>query len=154
MGGAIHVHAEISGLISGAYGFQIHEYGVWSKHGLSSGGHFNPTMSQHGGVDRKKRHVGDFGNITANSNGNAKVDMDNTQLSFPGRNSILGPDVVVHEKADDLKTPPAGNAEARLAVVGGRCRQALSRSSGGGEGSRRPRIIRSGALANRGLRVS
>ena len=80
--------------------------------------------------------------------------MDNTQLSFHGRNSILGRGVVVHEKADDLKTPPAGNAGARLACWGGRCRQALTRSSGGGEGTTRPRIIRSGALVNRGLRVS
>jgi superoxide dismutase, Cu-Zn family len=114
--GGIHIHAEISGLTPGEHGFHIHEYGVWSKDGMSSGGHFNPTMSQHGGNASKKRHVGDLGNITANSSGNATVDLDDSVLSFHGAHSILGRGVVVHEKADDLKTPPAGNAGARLAV--------------------------------------
>jgi superoxide dismutase, Cu-Zn family len=112
----IHVHAEISGLSPGEHGFHIHEYGVWSKDGMSSGGHFNPTMAPHGGIDSKKRHVGDLGNITANSNGNATLDVDDSLLSFHGAHSIIGRGVVVHEKADDLKTPPSGNAGARLAV--------------------------------------
>ncbi len=72
-GGAIHVHAEISGLTPGEHGFHLHEHGVWSKDAISSGGHFNPTMSQHGGIDRMKRHVGDLGNITANSNGTPQL---------------------------------------------------------------------------------
>ncbi len=112
----VHVHAEITGLTPGEHGFHVHEYGVWSENGMSSGGHFNPTMAPHAGPDAKKRHVGDLGNITANSNGNATVDMDDSHLSFHGANSILGRGVVVHEKADDLKGQPAGNAGARLAV--------------------------------------
>ena len=112
----IHVHAEISGLTPGEHGFHIHEYGVWSEDGMSSGGHFNPTMAQHAGIDSKKRHVGDLGNITANSNGHATLDVDDAHLSFHGASSILGRGVVVHEKADDLKSQPAGAAGARLAV--------------------------------------
>ena len=112
----IHVHAEISGLTPGDHGFHVHEYGVWSENGMSSGGHFNPTMAQHAGRDSKKRHVGDLGNITANSNGNAELDVDDSHLSFHGASSILRRGVVVHEKADDLKSPPAGNAGGRLAV--------------------------------------
>jgi superoxide dismutase, Cu-Zn family len=112
----IHVHAEISGLTPGEHGFHIHEYGVWSEDGMSSGGHFNPTMAPHAGIESKKRHVGDLGNITANSNGNATLDVDDSHLSFHGASSILGRGVVVHEKVDDLKTQPSGNAGARLAV--------------------------------------
>jgi superoxide dismutase, Cu-Zn family len=112
----IHVHAEISGLTPGEHGFHVHEYGVWSENGMSAGGHFNPTMAQHAGIDSKKRHVGDLGNITANSNGNATLDVADSHLSLHGTNSILGRGVVVHEKADDLKSQPAGNAGARLAV--------------------------------------
>jgi Cu-Zn family superoxide dismutase len=37
-------------------------------------------------------------------------------MSFHGTTSILGRGVVVHEKADDLKTQPSGNAGGRLAV--------------------------------------
>jgi Cu-Zn family superoxide dismutase len=112
----IHVHAEFSGLTPGDHGFHVHEYGVWSENGMSSGGHFNPTMAPHAGPDAKKRHVGDLGNITANANGHATLDMDDSMLSFHGAHSILGRGVVVHEKADDLKTAPAGNAGGRLAV--------------------------------------
>jgi Cu-Zn family superoxide dismutase len=112
----LHVHAEISGLTPGEHGFHVHEYGVWSEDGMSSGGHFNPTGAPHAGPESKKRHVGDMGNITANSNGNATIDMDDSHMSLHGANSILGRGVVVHAKADDLKTPPAGNAGARLAV--------------------------------------
>jgi superoxide dismutase, Cu-Zn family len=112
----IHVHAEMSGLTPGEHGFHVHEYGVWSENGMSSGGHFNPTMAPHAGPEAKKRHVGDLGNITANSNGNATLDMDDSMLSFHGAHSILGRGVVVHEKADDLKSAPSGNAGGRLAV--------------------------------------
>jgi Cu-Zn family superoxide dismutase len=112
----IHVSADISGLTPGEHGFHVHEYGVWSENGMSSGGHFNPTMAPHAGPHDKKRHVGDLGNITANSSGHATLELDDSHLSFHGARSILGRGVVVHEKADDLKSAPAGNAGGRLAV--------------------------------------
>ena len=112
----IHVTGEITGLTPGEHGFHVHEYGVWSENGMSSGGHFNPTNAPHAGPDAKKRHVGDMGNITANANGNAAIDIEDSHMSFHGTHSILGRGVVVHEKADDLKSAPAGNAGGRLAV--------------------------------------
>ncbi len=115
-GRTIHVHAEISGLTPGDHGFHVHEFGVWSEDGMASGGHFNPTKSPHAAPDVKKRHVGDLGNVTANSNGNVTLDLDDQHLSFHGANSIIGRGLVVHEKADDLKTQPTGNAGGRLAV--------------------------------------
>jgi Cu-Zn family superoxide dismutase len=115
-GSTIHVHAEISSLTPGEHGFHIHEYGVWSEDGMASGGHFNPTQSPHAGPDSKKRHVGDLGNVTANANGNVTLDLDDMHLSFHGANSIIGRGLVVHEKVDDLKTQPTGNAGGRLAV--------------------------------------
>jgi Cu-Zn family superoxide dismutase len=114
--GTMHVHAEISGLTPGDHGFHIHEFGVWSEDGMASGGHYNPTMQKHAGIDTPKRHVGDLGNITANANGNATLDLDDPSLEFHGPTSILGRGVVVHEKADDLKSQPAGAAGDRWAV--------------------------------------
>jgi superoxide dismutase, Cu-Zn family len=115
-GRAIHVHAEISGLSPGDHGFHIHEFGVWSDDGMASGGHFNPTKAPHAGQDSPKRHIGDLGNITANASGNVTLDLDDRHLTFDGPHSILGRGLVVHEKADDLKTQPTGNAGGRLAV--------------------------------------
>ena len=112
----LHVHAEISGLTPGEHGFHVHEYGVWSEDGMSSGGHSTPRG--HHTLDLKARNVMSaiWGTSRPNSNGNATVDMDDSHMSLHGANSILGRGVVVHAKADDLKTPPAGNAGARLAV--------------------------------------
>jgi Cu-Zn family superoxide dismutase len=115
-GSAIHVHAEISGLTPGDHGFHIHEFGVWSEDGMASGGHFNPTMSPHAAPASPRRHVGDLGNVTANSSGNVTYDLDDPHLSFHGPHSIIGRGLVIHEKADDLKTQPTGNAGGRLAV--------------------------------------
>ena len=115
-GRAIHVHAEISGLSPGEHGFHIHEFGVWSEDGMASGGHFNPSKSPHAAPDNAKRHVGDLGNVTANASGNVTYDFDDYHLSFHGPHSIIGRGLVIHEKADDLKTQPTGNAGGRLAV--------------------------------------
>ena len=115
-GRMMHVHAEISGLTPGEHGFHIHEYGVWSEDGMASGGHYNPTMAPHAGHDSPKRHVGDLGNVMANANGNVSLDLEDPHLVFHGPTSIIGRGLVVHEKADDLRSQPAGNAGARLAV--------------------------------------
>lgn len=116
-GRTIHVHAEISGLSPGEHGFHIHEFGVWSEDGLAAGPHFNPTNEPHAGPDNTKRHVGDLGNVTANASGHAIYDLNDQHLSFHGPHSILGRGLVVHEKADDLKTQqPPGNAGGRIAV--------------------------------------
>jgi len=114
--GTMHVHADIYGLAPGDHGFHIHEFGVWSEDGLAAGGHYNPTHEMHAGIDTPKRHIGDLGNITANENGNATVDLDDPSLSFHGPTSIIGRGLVVHEKADDFKTQPTGNAGGRVAV--------------------------------------
>jgi superoxide dismutase, Cu-Zn family len=114
--GTMHVHADIYGLAPGDHGFHIHEFGVWSEDGLAAGGHYNPTHEMHAGIDTPKRHIGDLGNITANANGKATLDLDDPSLSFYGPTSIIGRGVVVHEKADDFKTQPTGNAGGRVAV--------------------------------------
>ena len=113
----VHVHAEISGLTPGDHGFHIHEFGVWSEDGMAAGSHYDPTATKHhAGINVPKRHIGDLGNITANANGKATLDLDVAGLHFHGPTSIIGRGLVVHEKPDDLVSQPAGNAGARLAV--------------------------------------
>ncbi len=114
--GKVKVHAELTGLTPGKHGFHIHEYGAWSEDGMASGGHYNPTDEPHAGHDAEKRHVGDFGNITADEKGHAVLELEDARLKFHGPTSIIGRGVVVHAKADDLKTQPSGDAGGRLAV--------------------------------------
>ncbi|MHA3772151.1 superoxide dismutase family protein [Verrucomicrobiota bacterium sgz303538] len=113
----VRVQGEISGLTPGKHGFHVHEFGdITSADGKSAGGHFNPASSQHGAPDAEKRHAGDFGNVEADQSGTAKVNFVDKLISFDGATSVLGRGLVVHAKADDLKTQPTGDAGDRVAV--------------------------------------
>jgi len=111
----VHVIADVSGLTPGKHGFHIHEFGDCSADdGMSAGGHFNPLGMPHSMPSSDKRHVGDLGNIEADKDGNAHLDFVDGMMKFMGENSIVGRSVVVHEKEDDFKTQPTGNAGARI----------------------------------------
>ncbi|MFO0965952.1 MAG: superoxide dismutase family protein [Gemmataceae bacterium] len=119
--GYIEITGEITGLTPGLHGFHIHEFGdCHSPEGLSAGGHFNPDGDKHGGPEDKMRHVGDLGNIEANKSGKAVINMKDKLVQLHGPHSIIGRSVIVHAKADDLKTQPTGDAGGRVAcgVVG------------------------------------
>ena len=62
-----------------------------------------------------KHHNGDFGNITIGADGKGHLEMTSDMLTVkPGPNSVVGKSVVFHEKADDLKSQPSGDAGGRL----------------------------------------
>jgi Cu-Zn family superoxide dismutase len=112
----VRVQGTITGLPAGPHGFHIHEIGDCSAADFASaGGHFNPTQEPHGAPDAPHRHEGDLGNIQAGTDGTARVDYTDRRLDFAGTDSVLGRGVIVHEKADDLKTQPTGDAGGRLA---------------------------------------
>src|SRR5213596_424193 len=118
----VQVHAELTGLTPGKHGFHVHEFGDCSAADASSAGaHFNPTNQPHAAPDATARHVGDMGNIEAETSGAAKLDYLDHHMSLANDDrSILGRSVVVHAKADDLKSQPAGDSGARVAcgVIG------------------------------------
>jgi len=117
-GDGMHVSGKIEGLTPGKHGFHIHDFGdITSADGKAAGGHFNPTGAPHAGMDTEMRHVGDMGNVEADADGVANVDVTNAGLSFEGKTSILGRGLVVHAGTDDLKTQPSGDAGARAAVA-------------------------------------
>ena len=117
VGNHVHVSGKISGLTPGKHGFHVHQYGDLSdgEKGESAGGHFNPHKMPHGAPDAQSRHVGDLGNVEANSEGVAVVDQDDTLIKLMGGDSIIGRSVVVHEKPDTFGQP-TGNAGGRVAV--------------------------------------
>ena len=120
-GDEIKVVADLTGLTPGKHGFHIHEFGDCSSpDGKAAGGHFNPGKSPHAGHDATPRHVGDLGNIEADSSGKAHLELTDKMMTMSGENSIIGRGLIVHEKADDLKTQPTGDAGGRVAcgVIG------------------------------------
>ena len=115
--GKVKVAYDIQGLTPGKHGFHIHEKGDLSAADFSSAGpHFNPTKETHAGAHAEKRHAGDLGNIEANASGNAKgsVTVSGLSIGTGAADDIIGRSVVVHEKADDLKSDPSGNSGGRV----------------------------------------
>jgi superoxide dismutase, Cu-Zn family len=117
MGNHVHVSGTVSGLTPGKHGFHVHQFGdlTDTAKGESAGGHFNPHKMAHGAPDARTRHVGDLGNIDANSEGVATIDQNDPMIKLTGGDSIIGRSVVVHEKADTFGQP-TGNAGGRVAV--------------------------------------
>jgi superoxide dismutase, Cu-Zn family len=119
-GDAVQVVADITGLTPGKHAFHIHEFGDCSApDAASAGSHFNPTKKPHGAPDATEHHVGDMGNLEADSSGKAHLELKSNMLKFSGETSILGRGVIVHEKVDDW-SQPVGNAGGRVAcgVIG------------------------------------
>ena len=112
--GYVLVAGEVTGLTPGKHGFHIHMFGdLRAPDGMSAGGHYNPKGHPHGGPEAKEHHEGDLGNIEANEAGVAKVNVKAEGLDV---SKVLGRSIVVHAKADDLKSQPAGDAGPRIAV--------------------------------------
>jgi len=98
-GDAVRVTGKVEGLTPGKHGFHIHELGDTTNGCASTGGHFNPTKSNHGGPDSQVRHAGDLGNIVAGADGVANVDI--VDKSFKVQD-IIGRAVVTHAAEDDF----------------------------------------------------
>jgi superoxide dismutase, Cu-Zn family len=110
------VTAEISGLTPGNHGFHVHEWGdASSADGMSAGGHFNPHGHQHGRPEATERHAGDFGNLTADAQGNAKYSRVDKAMTLEGPASVIGRSIIIHANADDF-SQPTGNAGGRIAI--------------------------------------
>ena len=124
--GPVKLTGEITGLTAGEHGFHVHEFGDNTNGCTSAGGHFNPFGKTHGGPADEERHVGDLGNVTADDNGSAKIDISDKLITLMGPNSIIGRTMVIHEGVDDLgrggheQSKTTGNAGGRLAcgVIG------------------------------------
>jgi len=125
-GGPVKVTGQITGLKPGEHGFHVHEFGDGTNGCTSAGAHFNPHNKTHGGPKDDMRHVGDLGNVTAGSDGVAKVEITDAIISLSGDHNIVGRSLVIHADVDDLGkgghelSPTTGNAGARLAcgVIG------------------------------------
>jgi len=111
----VEIVAELTGLQPGEHGFHVHEFGDCSMaDGKCAGGHFNPTGAPHGAPDSEKRHVGDLGNIKADGDGKATYKRMDQMISLNGSHSVIGRSVIIHAKADDMKTQPSGDAGDRI----------------------------------------
>ena len=85
-----------------------------------AGPHFNPEARKHGLMNPAGPHAGDLPNFVVSAKGTVRttVEAPRMTLAEAGANSVYangGTALVIHEKADDMKTDPAGNAGPRIA---------------------------------------
>jgi superoxide dismutase, Cu-Zn family len=87
----------------------------------SAGGHFNPSGKHHGLQNPEGPHAGDMPNITVGQKGKYKGAVTDPRVVLgdgSAPNSLFangGTALVIHAKADDNKSDPAGNAGDRVA---------------------------------------
>jgi superoxide dismutase, Cu-Zn family len=115
--GNVEVVADLTGVSPGVHGFHIHEKGDCGNNATNAGGHFNPTGMIHGAPDAVSHHAGDFGNVTADANGEVHTRFTTHSISLKSGDTTyaVGHAVVLHANPDDLVSQPAGNAGPRIA---------------------------------------
>ena len=117
----VKITGEVIGLTPGKHGFHIHASGDLTTGCQSLCAHYNPFNKTHGGPKDKERHVGDLGNIIADNNGVAKINIIDPLVKLSGKYSVMGRSMIIHEDEDDLGTGDnedslkTGNAGKRIA---------------------------------------
>lgn len=116
--GAVRLVAEVRGLTPGLHGIHVHARGMCTPPDFASaGGHFNPTSQQHGTLNPRGPHAGDWPNLEVGPDGRGRFDAVSPHLTLIGAGGVQSDStaLVVHAQRDDQLTDPAGNAGARIA---------------------------------------
>jgi superoxide dismutase, Cu-Zn family len=112
---------DLHGLPPGGHGIHVHTSGNCDAKTkfTSAGPHFSPEPKNHGFMTKGGPHPGDLPNQFAAADGTLRAStLTNMFALGNGKKSIFdrdGASIVVHAKADDYASQPAGNSGDRIA---------------------------------------
>lgn len=101
----------------GEHAVHIHEIGDCSSDDAkSAGGHWNPTVEDHGKWGKAPHHLGDIGNIVVGEDGTGALSLTTDRWTLGGGadNDIYGKAIIVHADPDDFTSQPTGAAGGRI----------------------------------------
>jgi superoxide dismutase, Cu-Zn family len=118
--GGVKITLAVKGLAAGDHAIHVHETAKCDGPDFkSAGGHFNPEHKKHGKDNPDGSHAGDMPNFTVDAKGGSAATVMATGVTLDdGPHSVFtngGTALVIHAKADDMKTDPAGAAGDRVA---------------------------------------